>query len=596
MFKKQTQLLSNLVSSNFQQKIRFASVGGLNTVVAYLAFMAFYEISARYLVSSVLSYFVGMMVSYTLNRTFVFKSSQKRGQLLPFCLVNLTSLGCSTATLFLLVHYVALHVYIGQALAVCVSMWINYLGYKAVFTKRISMYKYFKSLHDDNNNLDVILIMQWGVLLVFSMITLFNLHISMSSNIAHDALPYMDNYIGKFKSEGRWINFSLYYPLSVMPAVIAASLANLFMFIFAYKVAVGVKKEYWLAVIVAMLIINIPSFSMLLKWPMTIVPGCFMLALLACNKDKLNTSIFLLMAGVLLFATYPAFYFLMPLLFISRLRASSYIDILKFLCIWILGYVLGYAVANILVYLYTSIFTDHGTFIHFVSWRQETPSNSISALLANIISSANDFKRNVNYIGRLSLWFYAPIVLTTLWALFKHFKYTMIVLIVMVSLYASVIPLGITVPLRSGVTFPIGMAMLLLIIPNKYWRLLTFMTLMIPFAYQMHTYNSHYAYNRDVLAQILEKNDTQDLLKSPRLFNKLVVSVDAKKMSKYMWDKTGSKSFKRVLNLRDHYIKPYFNQYGWKNANIKVLDVSRSNIQGNVLIKKEGDILFVTMQ
>ncbi|WP_153446224.1 GtrA family protein [Vibrio algicola] len=595
MLKKPAQLLSNLVTSDFQQKLRFAIVGGLNTVTAYLAFMAFYEMSGRYLVSSVLSYFVGMIVSYALNRTFVFKSEKKGGQFIPFCVVNLTSLACSTGSLYLLVHFGHLHVYIGQALAVCVSMGINYFGYKKVFTDGVSMDKLTQGFYDKNGRLDPLQVIQWLVVVVFAVVTVLNLHLAMSSNIAHDALPYMNGYAEKFTTEGRWINFALYYPLRAMPAVMAASLANIFLFIFAYKVVMGVKKDYWLAIAVALLIINIPSFTMLLKWPMTLLPGCFMLALFACYKESIHRSALLIVAGILLFATYPAFYFLIPLLFLSNLRNATYGEIFKFLCFWIIGYVAGYAVANGLVYLYTSMFTDHATFIHFVSWRQETPSNSLSSLLANIAKSAGNFDRNVDYFGALSPWLYIPIALTALWALVKHFKYTVIVLIVVISLYASVVPLGVKVPLRSGVTFPIGMAVLLMLIPNKWWRLLTLLTLFIPFSYQMHAYNYSYAHSRDVMSQILEQHDGRNYLKQPALFDKVVVSVDEEKMSKYMLDRTQSTSFNIESNLRYHYIKPFFYQYGWKNDNIEVINDPRLTVKGDATIKKEGRVLFISL-
>lgn len=72
--------------------------------------------------------------------------------------------------------------------------------------------------------------------------------------------------------------------------------------------------------------------------------------------------------------------------------------------------------------------------------------------------------------------------------------------------------------------------------------------------------------------------------------------VDAKKMSHYMWEKTGSNSFKRVLNLRDHYIKPYLYQYDWKDAEIEFLNIVGAQIKGNVSFKIKDKILFVVME
>ncbi|GAD80498.1 hypothetical protein VEZ01S_37_00630 [Vibrio ezurae NBRC 102218] len=457
------------------------------------------------------------------------------------------------------------------------------------------MQNLIQGLYDHQGRFDTVRLVQWLIVAIFAAVSIFNLHLSMSANIAHDALPYMDGYSEKFVTEGRWINFALYGVLKELPAFVAASLANLFIFIFAYKVALGVKKDRWLAIAIALLVLNIPSFTMLLKWPMTLVPGCFMLALFACYKDKFNPHLMLLIAGALLFATYPAFYFLMPLLFVSKLAESSYPNIIKFLCFWILGYVLGYAVANGLVLAYTALFTDHATLIHFVSWRHETPSNSLTALLSNIAKSAGNLNYEMQYLARLSPLFYIPIALTYLWALKKHFKYTAIVSIVVISLYASVIPLGVDVPLRSGVTFPIGMAMLLLLIPNKGWRLCVLVSLFIPFSYLMHSYNDHYAFNRQIITSIFERHDPNHYLHQPQAFDKVIVSVDEEKMTQYMLDKTNSNSFKNPSNLRYHYIKPYLYQFGWRNAKIEVVNEPREKIQGEASVKKEGNKLLVSM-
>lgn len=115
----------------------------MNTLSAYLAFIVIYHLSDRYLLASVLSYFIGMLISYTLNKRFVFNSAQKSGQFIPFCIVNLTSLACSTATIYGLVEYAGVMVYIAQVLAVAVSMVVNYLGYQKVFTQGVSMSEFY---------------------------------------------------------------------------------------------------------------------------------------------------------------------------------------------------------------------------------------------------------------------------------------------------------------------------------------------------------------------------------------------------------------------------------------------------------------------
>lgn len=587
--------LNNLIYTDFKQKIRFGLVGVINTVAAYLAFVVLYQVSDQYILSSILSYFIGMLVSYTLNRRFVFNSEVKKGQFLPFCIVNLTSLGCSTAVLYLLVHYGGVMVYLAQALAVCVSMVINYLGYQKVFTQGVSMQLIAPFLSRDNNQIDWQKVAKWGFFIILAAVTLFNVQMSVVSNIAHDALPYMEGYSDKFVSEGRWINFALFYTLRVVPSPIAVILCDAFIFYFGYRLALGVRKDTWLALCFGLLIVSVPYFTMLFKWPMTLIPGCFMLAFFAHVKDKFNLYALLIVSGILLFATYPAFYFLMPLLFLSSLSRSSYFDVFKFLCVWALGYILGYVVANGLVYAYTYFFLDHGSFIEFASWRRSEPLSSFTGLVENVAKSSGNFERNALYISNLSPWLYLPIALTSLWALKNHMKYTIIVFLVVISIYASVIAMGVTVPLRSGITLPIGLSMMLLLVSNKAWRTVTLLLLFISFAYQMHDYNSGYTNSRTTMASILEKNDSQGYLKQPNQFKKVVVSVDQAKTSDYMYQLTGSNAFKTLSNLRYHFIQPYLYKQGWLRSKIEVVKASHETIRGEATIKKEGDVLFINI-
>ncbi len=127
----------NLLTPELKQKLRFAVVGVVNTITAYLAFMLLYQLSHHYIGASIISYFVGMLVSYVLNRSFVFKQPKKSGQFVPFCAVNLTSLACSTGILYLLVDHLGVYVYLAQIGAVCASMVINYLGYRTIFTRGV---------------------------------------------------------------------------------------------------------------------------------------------------------------------------------------------------------------------------------------------------------------------------------------------------------------------------------------------------------------------------------------------------------------------------------------------------------------------------
>ncbi len=588
------KILTDFIYTDFKQKVRFALVGLVNTFVAYLAFIAIYQLSGRYILASVLSYFFGMLVSYVLNRSFVFKSKKNNNQFIPFAIVNLLSLGCSTGVLYILVDQLSIYVYLAQFFAICTSMVINYLGYKMVFTHGVSMIKAKEILYS-NNKLDWFKVAQVVIALMFAVITVLNLRESVSGNVAHDALSYMDSYSEKFVSEGRWINFALFGILRTFPHIFAAILCNLFICIFAYNVCMGVKKDRWLAFCFALLAINTPFFTMLFKWPMTLITSTLLLAILSSIKDKYNRNVIVIVGGILLFASYPAFYFLVPLLYISSLSNEKFVGIIKFLAVWILGYVLGYLIANGMVYLYTSIALEHASFIHFVNWRESTPTNSLSSLVANIEKSAGNFKRAVLYISTFVPYIYIPLGLTILWAAKNHTKYVFIVLCVVFSLYASVIPLGVVAPLRSAVMITLGLAMFVLLVSSKWWRALLLVTLIIPFSHHMYQYNHKYNHTRNIVAKVLSAHDYEGYLHKPELFKKVIVSVDEQKMSDYMMKLTGSHSFANVTNLRLHYIKPYLNQYGWDNNNIEVINKQRESVTGQVKVMPKDHVLYVTI-
>lgn len=148
MMKRLAQV-NQFICTNLQEKMRFLIVGGFNTAVSYLSFVAIYQQLHNYLLASVLAYCIGVLCSFLLNRGFVFNSKRKSGQFLPFLLVNLSSLGASTLTLYLLVTGLHLNAYIGQFFSIFVSMIMNYLGYQRIFKKGFNLSSLFGLAMDE---------------------------------------------------------------------------------------------------------------------------------------------------------------------------------------------------------------------------------------------------------------------------------------------------------------------------------------------------------------------------------------------------------------------------------------------------------------
>jgi hypothetical protein len=451
---------------------------------------------------------------------------------------------------------------------------------------------------EDKRQFNSLSVVQWFVLLCFAMITVWNIHLSLSQNVAHDALPYMEHYINKFTSEGRWINFSLFEGLRQVPPAIALWLCVAFVFGFAYQIAQGVRPgETWLALCFGLLMVNVPYFTMLFKWPMTLLPATLMMFVFALLRNSYARTTLLLISGVVFFATYPAFYFLMPLLFIRQLSQESYWEIGKFLIIWMAGYVLGYIIAQGAVYLYTAIWTEKARWIEFASWRHSTPTTDLASLIANIDKSASNFQRNVLYLSRLSPLLFIPLLVTAGWALWQHTKYMLVVLLVVFSLYASVIALGVIVPLRSGVTLPIGMMMVAMLIRYSWARLLLLLTLFISYAYLTYAYNNGYNEKRILIANLLSANDVNGYLRQPQRFKRIVVAYDGAKTSRYFYWLTRAEpdKYKTPFYFRTHYIEPFLYKFGWKESEIEIKNETRSKVRWDAWVEAKGGTLYLTI-
>ncbi len=440
-------------------------------------------------------------------------------------------------------------------------------------------------------------VLYWLMTALVAVMTVYNLHISLIENVAHDALSYMPSYTEKFISEGRWINFALFEGLKRMPPDLAALLSNAFLFVFCFVVAHRFRPVLWSSLLFALVALNIPYFTMLFKWPMTLVAGTLMMALSALLSNKVPRTALLLAAGVLFFATYPAFYFLMPLLFVGQLKRAPWSEIVCFVLVWIAGYVVGYGVSQLSVYLYTSLATEQGHWIEFAQWRKSTPMHDLASLWDNILKSSGNFERNARYIANLSAWFYLPIAGVVLWALGQEIKYCVIVFMVILSIYASVIVLGVNVPLRSGITLPLGLMMFALLVKTDWARGALLVCLCVPFAYKMHDYNSGYNHKRIYMAQLFNANDARHYLKQPQQFKHIVVTLDERKMSDYFYDLTRSRTFINRHNLREHYIKPFLYKNGWGFDQIQVRNVSQAQpAQGKAKVQKQGNTLLMRLE
>lgn len=192
----------------------------------------------------------------------------------------------------------------------------------------------------------------------------------------HDSLYYVDSYANKFVSEGRWINFILFPVLKCIPAAVASSLCYIGLIAFVYVSGrrLGLLAPY--AVLMAVLIANIPLFRIQMEWPATLVTSYLILWVAAWVADRLPDYLFFPLFSVLFFGAVSSFYFLLPFLFVRNLRFSGAFGLLV---VWGLSFPFGYLVSNILVYLAVG----HG--VEIAEWRNPNPVNGWADVTENTL-------------------------------------------------------------------------------------------------------------------------------------------------------------------------------------------------------------------
>lgn len=123
------------------QRVAFLVVGGINTVVGFLAFAAFLVLfgQQKYLTALVSAHVVSVLIAFVLHRFVVFRV---RGHLLTdlwrFETVYLSALAVNFALLPLLVEVAHLPVLLAQVLIMAVTSVMSWLGHKNYSFRRSS--------------------------------------------------------------------------------------------------------------------------------------------------------------------------------------------------------------------------------------------------------------------------------------------------------------------------------------------------------------------------------------------------------------------------------------------------------------------------
>ncbi|MGE5389530.1 MAG: GtrA family protein [Deltaproteobacteria bacterium] len=109
--------------------LRFAIVGIGNTLIDLLCFSILTWCGVYYLAAQVAAYSAGVINSYFCNRIWTFKITRgEKGQAVRFVIVNLLSLGLSSALLYVCYDVCHQVLWISKIAATCGGMVLNYVG------------------------------------------------------------------------------------------------------------------------------------------------------------------------------------------------------------------------------------------------------------------------------------------------------------------------------------------------------------------------------------------------------------------------------------------------------------------------------------
>jgi len=113
---------------------KFSIVGIINTLVSYITFIILNYATQREFFSLSIAYFTAMLISYFLNKRYVFKANERK--ILEFIFINIFMLSVNSAMLFILNKYSGVAVEFSQAICMLVISVLNFVFYSHIFNKK----------------------------------------------------------------------------------------------------------------------------------------------------------------------------------------------------------------------------------------------------------------------------------------------------------------------------------------------------------------------------------------------------------------------------------------------------------------------------
>lgn len=209
----------------------------------------------------------------------------------------------------------------------------------------------------------------------------------------HDDISYLYNYDNKFLEEGRWLNYVFFDGLSRTDPKIWWAVNFVLVACFLWFLVCRYCEDRLSRVLLLGTLLAAPGLYALMNWPGMMALLSLLLVLSALVVDRIPYPVFLLVFSILSFGVNSLAIYFLPMFYLHKrfdTWRSGVIWWSQFVLWWGLSFVVGYGVANLLVWL------RFGKTIELAAWRQPHPASSFEQLFENLVRNARLFEKHVS--------------------------------------------------------------------------------------------------------------------------------------------------------------------------------------------------------
>lgn len=280
----------------------------------------------------------------------------------------------------------------------------------------------------------------------------------------HDSFLYISEDVAALKArqEGRWLNFLLFDALQFVPGHLAWLLNLICVGAASFFIArgFGLSIQHGLALSLCWLLF--PGLQEQNTWPVTTLPASVLFLAGVVTLPRIGwywAPVF----GVLLFATIPSFYFILPLVILSDYRNDDWRGFFVMAgkgLVWGLGLIAGYGVSAWFNW------QEFGSFgFEIAEWREPHPAHDLPALWRNVLRYAHFFPTHVfQWLPSFGAWALLAAYFMAAPGFFKDKRFAPAALVkasyagvVMLAPYLVLLGVGIVLQHRSLLPMAVGL-------------------------------------------------------------------------------------------------------------------------------------------